>query len=150
MGTVAEKTFIHLRKIAVTYPEFHCIAISQSEENHTLKWVSDIGSASELDSSSSVTVLADSERDVFGHWGLGTSSWGHVLAPRALWSAFQLARQEGIKVRDTDSGSRWQTGGQFALDSQGIVRWGGAARRADEILDWDDAVRALKSHQPKL
>ena len=44
--------------------------------------------------------------------------------------------------RPTESGSRWQTSGSFAVDRNGVVKWGGAAVRADWIPDFEDAVKA--------
>jgi hypothetical protein len=40
-------------------------------------------------------------------------------------------------------GSSGQTSGFFAFDSDGIVRWGRAAERADDIPSFDEAVSAL-------
>ena len=45
--------------------------------------------------------------------------------------------------RPTESGSRWQTSGSFAVDRNGVVRWGGPAGRADFIPDFEEAVKAV-------
>ena len=45
--------------------------------------------------------------------------------------------------RPTESGSRWQTSGSFAVDRNWVVRWGGAAERADWIPDFEEAVKAV-------
>ena len=45
--------------------------------------------------------------------------------------------------RPTESGSRWQTSGSFAVDRNGVVRWGGAAERADWIPDFEEAVKTV-------
>ena len=81
--------------------------------------------------------------DAYGAWGLGTSSLLHVLDPRALSNVFALQKSEGIAVRPTESGSRWQTAGSYAIDQNNNVRWGGPARRADSVPDFEDAAQAL-------
>lgn len=45
--------------------------------------------------------------------------------------------------RPTESGSRWQKSGSFAVDKTGVVKWGGAAERADWIPDFEEAVKAV-------
>lgn len=67
-----------------------------------------------------------------------------MLAPAGLWAVVRLGRAEGIWNRPTESGSRWQTAGAFAVDAGGVVRWGGAAGRADEIPDFEEAVAAVQ------
>ena len=47
-------------------------------------------------------------------------------------------------VRPTESGSRWQKSGSFAVDRNGVVIWGGAAERADWIPNFEEAVKAAK------
>ena len=47
-------------------------------------------------------------------------------------------------VRPTESGSRWQKSGSFVVDTNGMVRWGGAAERADWIPDFEEAVKAVE------
>lgn len=90
-------------------------------------------------------VVVDSERKVYAAWGLGTSSFWHVLSPGGLWSVYNLGKEEGIWNRPTESGSRWQTSGSFAVDGKGIVRWGQPAPRADWIPAFEDAVKTLGS-----
>jgi len=58
---------------------------------------------------------------------------------------WKLGREEGIWNRPTESGSRWQISGSFAVDGEGVVRWGGAASRADDVPDFEKAVEALSS-----
>jgi hypothetical protein len=45
--------------------------------------------------------------------------------------------------RNAESGSRWQIGGAFGVDAEGIVRWGGPAASADDVPDFKGALRAL-------
>lgn len=76
--------------------------------------------------------------------GLGASSLAHVLTPGALQSAFGL-KSEGFPVRPTESGSRWQTSGTFAIGDDGRVKFGGAAKRADDLPDFEEFVRKLNA-----
>lgn len=55
----------------------------------------------------------------------------------------ELAKKEGIKNRWTESGSRWQRSGNFAVDGEGVVRWGRAADDASDIPDFEQLVKAV-------
>ena len=44
----------------------------------------------------------------------------------------------------TIMGNKWQQGGAFAVDERGTVVWGGKAERADEVVDLEAGVRALR------
>lgn len=61
-----------------------------------------------------------------------------------MWSVFRLGREEGIWNRPTESGSRWQESGAFAVDGEGVVRWAGRAERADWIAEFEEGLRALE------
>jgi hypothetical protein len=37
----------------------------------------------------------------------------------------KLGKEEGIWNRPTESGNRWQTGGNYGVDKNGIVQWNG-------------------------
>jgi hypothetical protein len=60
-----------------------------------------------------------------------------------MMSAYRLGKDRGIWNRPTESGSRWQAGGNFAVDAEGVVKWGGVAGRADEVVDFEDVVKVL-------
>ncbi|KAK7450961.1 hypothetical protein Landi51_05277 [Colletotrichum acutatum] len=138
---VAEKTFITLREAASKHPEIVFIAVSHSSESHTQKWLSEVGGPGDKNP---VQVIANEERDVYAKWGLGTSSFWHVLSPWALSDVFKLSREEGIANRPTESGNRWQTSGAWAVDGKGQVTWGGPATTASEIPDVGKAIETLK------
>jgi hypothetical protein len=55
----------------------------------------------------------------------------------------KLGKEEGIWNRPTESGNRWQTGGNFGVDGNGIIRWAGKHMRADEIPDFKDGVELV-------
>lgn len=96
-----------------------------------------------------MTVIVDSERELYAQWGLGVSSAWHVLNPLSMYSVFKLGKQEKIWNRPTESGSRWQTSGSFAVDSEGIVRWASVAKAADDIPNFSEALSALDVTFPK-
>ncbi|KAL2043344.1 hypothetical protein N7G274_003650 [Stereocaulon virgatum] len=133
----AEKTFISLRSTASSNPNISCIAISHSDRSSTSKWLESIGGPG------NIRIIVDPERKLYAQWGLGVSSLWHVLSPWSLWSVYQLGKEEGIWNRPTESGSRWQMSGAFAVDGEGVVRWGGAAELADWIPDFREGVRRL-------
>jgi hypothetical protein len=138
---VAEATFISLRKTASENPSIHFVAVSHSTSSSTDTWLEAVGGPGE--GSNRVTVLVDPEREIYAKWGMGTSSWMHVLSPSSMMSAYRLGKDKGIWNRPTESGSRWQSGGNFAVDGEGVIKWGGVAGRADEVVDFADVVKTL-------
>ncbi|TIC99134.1 hypothetical protein CH35J_005125 [Colletotrichum higginsianum] len=136
----AEKSFIVLRDAASRNPRVAFVAVSHSSESHTKKWVSEVGGPG---SENPVEVVVDEDRRVYAAWGLGASGFMHVLAPSALAGVFRLSREEGIANRPTESGSRWQTSGAWAVDGEGRVTWGGPAQTAPEIPDVKEALSSL-------
>jgi hypothetical protein len=90
-----------------------------------------------------VKVIVDADRELYAQWGLGISNTWHVLNPWSLYSVFRLARQEKITNRPTETGTRWQTSGSFAVDKEGLVRWARIAEAADDMPDFNEALNAL-------
>ncbi|KAK1593772.1 uncharacterized protein LY79DRAFT_550895 [Colletotrichum navitas] len=138
----AEKSFRVLREAASANPDVAFVAVSHSSASHTKKWVSEVGGPG--GDANPVGVVTDEGRDVYARWGLGASSFLHVLSPSALSSVFKLAREEGIANRPTESGSRWQTSGAWAVDGRGGVTWGGPAQTASEIPNVEEALSSLR------
>ena len=71
---------------------------------------------------------------------MGISSLWHVLG--SISGASKL-KEDGISVRSTESGSRWQTAGNFAVDGEGIVRWSRKDERADDMPDFKHGIDAV-------
>ena len=137
----AEKTFRSLRETAQQNPHISFIAISHSDRAATDHWLE------ALSGPGTVEVIVDEEREIYAKWGLGVSGWWHVLDPGSILSVWKLGRSEGIWNKPTESGSRWQLAGSWAVDKDGVVRWGGVSGRADEIPDFSQAVSVLEGQQ---
>jgi hypothetical protein len=90
-----------------------------------------------------VQVVVDAERELYAQWGLGVSSAWHVLNPWSMYSLYKLGSTEKIWNKPTESGNRWQSAGSFAVDDKGAVRWTRAAKAADDIPDFNEALKAL-------
>jgi len=90
-------------------------------------------------------IVVDDKIEIYAAWGLGTASFAHTLSPWSMYSVWKLGRTEGIWNRPTESGSRWQTAGTYAVDGDGIVRWSAPAQRADDIPDLEAAVRSVEN-----
>ncbi|PSR81955.1 hypothetical protein BD289DRAFT_371979 [Coniella lustricola] len=135
----AEKTYLGLRDAAAAHPAMAFYAVSHSTQPHTDKWLSAIGGPTPAN----LRVIVDDRRELYAAWGLGTSSFWHVLNPADLWRAVRLARDQGITNRPTESGYRFQTSGSWAVDGRGTVVWGAAAASASVIPDFEEAVRAV-------
>lgn len=95
-------------------------------------------------------IINDVDRSLYAAWGLGTSSYWHVLSPSGLYAVYALGKKRDIWNRPTESGSRWQTAGSWAVDGQGIVRWGEKAGKADEVPDFVVAVEKVGGRASKL
>lgn len=86
----AEKKFLTFRAAAFAHPSINFIAVSHSDQSATHKWLEAIGGAE------NVRILVDNERELFAHWGLGVSSFWHVLNPASLWNVYKLGKEQGI------------------------------------------------------
>ena len=140
----AEQTFRALRAGAAANKNIHFIAISHSSTSATEKWVKDVGGSRENNSAPAVDVIVDEQCEIYTQWGLGATSLAHVLNPSALYAVYALGREKGIWNKPTESGSRWQRSGAWAVDEKGVVIWGHAAERADDTIDVEEAVKALE------
>lgn len=114
------------------------MAVSHSSQRATDAWAALVGGGAR-----DVDLVVDEGRDAYAAWGLGLSSYWHAVGPASIWAAVRLGRSHGIWNRPTESGSRWQAAGAFAVDGGGVVRWAAAARSAGEVPDLDAALRAL-------
>ncbi|PWY82161.1 hypothetical protein BO70DRAFT_336502 [Aspergillus heteromorphus CBS 117.55] len=140
---IAEAAFLNLRTAASKHPDINFIAVSHSDQPSTDRWVESVGDRGN-DGANQVEVIVDAERKIYAQWGLGLSSWGHVLSPSGLASVWKLGRERGIWNRPTESGTRWQLSGNWVVDDEGVVRGGGPAERVDEVMDFEEAVGLVK------
>lgn len=135
---VAEKSFRDLTALSAQHREVRFVAVSHSSREVTERWVIQVGGQWEAD------VVVDEGREIYAAWGLGVSSIWHILNPVSIFSAIQLASSEGIWNRATESGTRWQTSGAFALDKGGIIRWLHVSRSADDMPNLEEALAAIR------
>ncbi|KID73078.1 Thioredoxin-like fold protein, partial [Metarhizium brunneum ARSEF 3297] len=117
--------------------DVHCIAVSHSSPEATERWIPQVGGAWHTD------IIIDEGRDLYAKWGLGLSNTWHAFNPMALYSVYRLGADEGIWNRPTESGSRWQKSGAFAVDEAGMVRWRHISKTADDLPDFDAALEAV-------
>ncbi|KAL8677486.1 MAG: hypothetical protein Q9186_006085 [Xanthomendoza sp. 1 TL-2023] len=135
----AEKTFLRLRSAASAHSNLCFLAISHSDQQSTDRWLEGVGGAG------SIEIIVDDDRDIYAAWGLGVADFWHVLGPWGLWNVYKTGKEDGIWNRPTESGSRWQKSGSFAVDDKGFVRWGQPAPSADWLPDFEEAVRVLEA-----
>ncbi|KAJ5658735.1 uncharacterized protein N7484_002384 [Penicillium longicatenatum] len=135
---VAEVALLEMRTAAAQHPDINFVAISHSDQQSTEKWLSAVGGAG------SVTIIVDADREIYAKWGLGVVPWGHVLSPSGMLAVFKMGQEKGIWNRPTESGSRWQSSGYWAVDERGFVRWGGPAATVDEVVDTAKAIEVLR------
>ena len=139
LPVVAEKTFLSLRQIASSNKDVHCLAISHSDQASTDRWVESVGGSGDVE------VIVDHDRKLYAAYGLGVSSWWHVLNPWSMANVFKLGREEKIWNRPTESGSRWQSAGEFAVDGSGIVQYSHPGQTTDDLADFQAAVKSVRS-----
>ncbi|KAI4941588.1 hypothetical protein J4E91_010619 [Alternaria rosae] len=132
----AEKTFLNMRALVPAHPDIHFIAVSHSDQEATDRWLASLPEPSQ-NTQPNLSIIVDAEREAYAAWGLGTSSLWHVLG--SIPGTSKLSK-EGISVRPTESGSRWQTAGNFGVDGEGIVRWSRVDGRADDMPDFKEGV----------
>lgn len=119
-------------------PSIRYVAVSHSDQPSTDKWVEDVGGAGQVE------VLVDEQREAFSAYGLGLSSFWAVLNPSSLKNAMTIGKTEGIDIRPTQSGSRWQEAGLFALDGAGVIKYSHKAQTSDDLGDLQAATAALE------
>lgn len=140
-AAVAEKTFLDLRALAPAHPDIQFIAVSHSDQEATDRWLASLPEPSQ-NIQPNLQIIVDAERQAYAAWGLGTSSLWHVLG--CIPGVSKLSKETGINVRPTESGSRWQTAGSFAVDGQNTVKWSRKNQRADDMPDFSEALHALR------
>ncbi|KAG0646857.1 hypothetical protein D0Z07_6235 [Hyphodiscus hymeniophilus] len=133
----AEKSFKDLRNYANKNKDVNFVAVSHSDLEATEKWVIAVGGEWEA------KVIVDSDRETYAQWGLGVSSAWHVLSPWSMYSVYKLGKQDGIWNKPTESGSRWQTSGSFAVDGNGVVKWARISKTADDLPDFREALNSI-------
>lgn len=90
-----------------------------------------------------MTVVNDEGREIYAKWGLGLTSTMHMMGPRSMYAIFALGLREGIWNRPTESGNRWQTGGAFAVDASGMLRWMHIPGYVSDLGDLHEAEEAV-------
>jgi hypothetical protein len=60
-----------------------------------------------------------------------------------MYSVYKLAKDEKIWNKGTESGTRWQTAGSFAVDTEGVVKWVQVAKAADDLPDLKEAMKTV-------
>ena len=112
--------------------------MSHSEKGHTHKWLESVGGAGDVD------IIVDDQRQIYAAYGLGVSSFWHVLNPWSMSAVFKLGRGDNIWNRPTESGSRWQTAGLYGVDASGTIRYSHPSQATDDLGDFDEALRSLE------
>lgn len=131
-----------MHEAALAHLNIDFIAVSHSNQQHTDKWQHDILGDAETPAAN-LEVIVDEKREMYAAWGLGVASVWHVLKPQSLYDLYKMAKEDGIVNRPTESGYRFQTSGHWAVDGKGKIVWGGVAGSANELPDFDEAVRAV-------
>ncbi|USP79984.1 defects in morphology 1 [Curvularia clavata] len=140
----AEKTFLDLRALAPAHPDIQFIAISHSDQEATDRWLASLPEPSK-NTQPNLQIVVDAERKAYAAWGLGVSSLWHVLG--CIPGVSKLSKETGINVRPTESGSRWQTAGSFAVDGHYTVKWSRKNQRADDMPDFNEALHTYYTHE---
>lgn len=130
--------------------------MSHSSPAATQKWLDLLGGAW------NVQVVVDEDRALYAAWGLGLSTLWYYFNPttqgaawrdKTGWLGSRVAtsvgrgavteQEQGQEGVGGGLGNKWQEGGAWAVDGNGVVVWGGRAERADEVLDLAAGFKAL-------
>jgi len=136
---VTEKVIVKLREMAEQNPEVQYIGISHSNQLATTNWLQDVGGAGKVE------MVVDDSQESFSMYGLGLSSFWAVLNPSSLSAAINLGKTEGYSVRPTESGSRWQEAGIFAVDANGKIVYSHKAQTSDDLGDLEAALKSVQA-----
>jgi hypothetical protein len=127
-----------MRSLANRHTSIRFVAISHCTPQATKAWVN------KVDGAWNIEVIVDEGRELYALWGLGVSSYAHLLNPRNGFNQIMLGKNEGVWGQEVgEGGNRWQTGGAFAIDEKGVVKWGGPMKSVDEAIALEDACSAL-------
>ncbi|KAH7414499.1 hypothetical protein DE146DRAFT_627531 [Phaeosphaeria sp. MPI-PUGE-AT-0046c] len=133
-----EKLFLQMRSLANRHTSIHFIAVSHCTPEATKEWVNKVGGGWNVD------VVVDANRELYAQYGMGVSNWGHLLNPRNGYNQVMLGKNEGVWGQQVgEGGCRWQTGGAYAIDERGFVKWGSPMKSVDEAIDFEEACKAL-------
>ncbi|OAK99002.1 hypothetical protein IQ06DRAFT_252898 [Phaeosphaeriaceae sp. SRC1lsM3a] len=133
-----EKLFLNMRSLANRHTSIHFIAVSHCTPEATKEWVNKVGGAWNVD------VVVDASKELYALYGLGVSNWGHLLNPRNGYNQVMLGKNEGVWGQQVgEGGCRWQTGGAYAVDERGFVKWGAPMKSVDEAINFEEACKAL-------
>lgn len=131
----SEATMRRLRAISLARPDILFIAVVQTNEADTAKWLAQVSGGGR------VMFIYDPERTRYAAWGLGMSSIGYFAGPRPVLALIRLLFR-GIRNRRI-RGSRYQISGAFAIGERDAVRWRHIPEHAGALPDFDAAVAAL-------
>lgn len=91
-----------------------------------------------------VDIIVDEKRELYALWGLGISNWGHLLNPRNGYNQYMLGKKEGVWGQQVgEGGCRWQTGGAYAIDGRGIVKWSYPMKSVDDQIPLEEGIKEL-------
>jgi AhpC/TSA antioxidant enzyme len=128
----AEATMRMLREQAERAPAIEWLAITHSPRAATDRYCERVGGPG------AVQLVSDPSRAAYAAWGLGRTTLGHFLGRRSLAGVARLARQG---IRNTHpTGTRWQSAGTFALDSEHTVVWRHIPAHAGDVPNVLQAV----------
>jgi AhpC/TSA antioxidant enzyme len=88
-------------------------------------------------------VLADETRAVYRAYGLDRGAWWQIWSVRTLRSYGRLLRSGARLSRPTEDTR--QLGGDFVVDSQGVLAYVYRSKRPDDRPAVDDLIRAVRS-----
>lgn len=132
----AELTLLEACRAADEYPDVEFIVVTQGNWGESRDWARRVGGLGRIH------MFPDPDRRIFAAWGLGLSDVRHFAGLAPLRAVTELYRSTGIRNRHP-IGTRWQTGGAFAVDADGFFRFVHVDEHAGDCVDLDLAVASL-------
>ena len=109
----SENTVKQLRSWAEGHPQAAVFVVSHGNESTTQQWIATIGGLGRI------RIVVDPEREIYGKWGIGLSSFWHFAGPKSLLGVLALL-PKGIRNRSA-AGTRWQRSAMFMLKGEHVI-----------------------------
>lgn len=120
----AENTVKQLHLWAEAHPQAAVFVVSHGNELATQQWIATIGGTGRI------RLVIDTERAIYGKWGVGLSTLWHFAGPQSLLGVVALLAK-GIRNRSA-AGTRWQRSAMFMLHGNQVI-WSHVPASAQEF-----------------
>ena len=135
----SENTIKRLRTWADAHSQTAVFVVSHGDEPATRQWLAAIGGLGRI------RLVIDPQREIYGLWGIGLSSFLHFAGPKSLLGVLALLPR-GIRNRSA-AGTRWQRSAMFLLKGERFI-WCHVPDSAQEFKLPPEHIIHTQAHSP--